>query len=254
MHTVTTSDLSVLELRRYTVAPGMRARFAQCFETWFPEVFQQLGASVVGHFFERDNDARFTWLRGYKDMAARASVNAAFYFGPVWKEHKATLNAMMQDSDNVLLLRPLNRGCGLPILRAVDPAVEPSGAGGIVVAHLFQVRDGQTAAFAQAAERTFANYRGKGVVEAGILVTLDEPNNFPQHPIRTDASFLVWLGVLRDGEALDCLRPSLEAAAADLARTGMLGGPTELVVLDPCRRSRLRWMPIADTRAVRSAA
>src|SRR6185503_1827691 len=95
----------VIELRRYTVRPGERENFAEYFDAYFPEAFQQLGSIFFGQFFERDNPSMFTWLRGFKDMDEYAIVKTAFYFGPVWKEHKPTVNSLIVDSDNVLLLR-----------------------------------------------------------------------------------------------------------------------------------------------------
>ena len=79
-------DFPVIELRRYTIKPGERKHFAQYFESYFPEAFQQLGSIIFGHFFERDNPSTFTWMRGFHDMDARATVNQAFYFGPLWKD------------------------------------------------------------------------------------------------------------------------------------------------------------------------
>lgn len=235
-------DYPVIELRRYTLVDGAARRFSRSFETWFPEAFQQLGALVLGHFFERGEVERFTWLRGYPDMASRAAVNTAFYDGPVWQEHKATLNQYIVDSDNVLLLRPLHAGSAIPAIAAVDPVAEPDGAAGIAVLQIFPVMEGALIAAAQSAEPWFASYQGRGVTEAGILATLDEANNFPRHPIRTDGTFLVWMGVLRDQQALDALQPAFAAGAAAMLDSGLLTGPAELLVLDPGQRSRLRWM------------
>lgn len=232
----------VIELRRYTLVDGAASHFSRSFETWFPEAFQQLGALVLGHFFERGEVERFTWLRGYPDMAARAAVNTAFYDGPVWQEHKATLNQWILDSDNVLLLRPLHAGSAIPAIPSVDPVTEPGGANGIAVLQIFPVREGALDACAQAADPWFASYQGRGVTEAGILATLDEANNFPRHPIRTDGTFLVWMGVLRDQQALDALQPAFDAGAAAMLRSGLLTDAPELLVLDPGQRSRLRWM------------
>jgi hypothetical protein len=38
------SDFQAIELRRYTIKEGGREHFAQYFESYFPEAFQQLGA------------------------------------------------------------------------------------------------------------------------------------------------------------------------------------------------------------------
>lgn len=262
----------VIELRRYRVKAGLRTAFARCFETWFPEAFQQLGAITFGHFLERGQAGRFTWLRGYRDMAARATVNTAFYDGPVWREHRARLNAMLVDSDDVLLLRPLHADSAPPVLAAVDPVAEPHGAQGIAVAHIVKLAPQARALASAAAEACFACYHGRGVTELGILTTLDMPNNFPRHPIRADGHYLVWLGMLRDEAALASLRAQCEAASCALFAAGHLdgvvaltaaacqlgaehggggGGAAELLVLDPGARSRLRWI---DARALSCAA
>lgn len=243
------SALPVVELRRYTLVPGAAGRFSRYFETWFPEAFQQLGALTLGHFIESGDDERFTWLRAYPDMATRRAANTAFYDGPVWREHKAALNACILDSDNVLLLRPLHAGSAIPTLPAVDPVAEPTGAAGLAVLQIFPVRDGALAQLAEAAEPWFACYGGRGVAEAGILATLDEPNNFPRHPVRSDGSYLVWMGILRDRCALEALQGMLRASACALEEAGLLRGPAELVVLAPGQRSRLRWMPVAPAIA-----
>ncbi len=76
-----------------------------------------------------------------------------------------------------------------------------------------------------------------------MLATLDVPNNFPLHPIRSDGPFLVWLGVLEDDRALEQrFEPLAERAARVLSASGLLRGEPELVVLDPAARSRLRWL------------
>jgi hypothetical protein len=242
------APFQVIELRRYTVAPGARETFARNFETWFPEVFQQLGASVLGHFFERGDRNRFTWLRGFSDMESRLAVNTAFYFGPVWKERKATMNRDLVDCDDVLLLRPLSPETGLCALPMVDPDREPAGAQGIVVAQIFKASKGLDTLY-KAADPYFAGYRGRGVTEAGILGTLDVANNFPQHVVRTDGDYLVWLGILRDQVSLAMLKPALDLAAMNLEDDGLVDGPPELVILDPAARSRMRWIGVAEARA-----
>lgn len=236
------SNFQVLEFRRYTIKEGEREHFAQYFDAYFPEALQQLGTIVAGDFFERKNSSGFTWIRGFHTLEDRAVVNAQFYAGSVWKEHKKTMNDLIVDSDNVMLLRPLSPERGIPILPAVDPIVEANGVQGIVVAQIFAVKADSVEAFAKAAEPTFASYRAAGVREAGVLVTLDVPNNYPQLPIRTDGPFLVWLGVLKDKQMLENEFNRLaERSLQSLSATGLIRGAPESVVLDPTRRSRLRW-------------
>jgi hypothetical protein len=236
------TDFQVIEFRRYTIRDGEREHFAQYFESYFPEAFQQLGAIAVGQFLERGKNSRFTWLRAFHTMDDRAKVNALFYFGPLWKEHAATLNSLMIDSDNVLLLRPLSRERGITILPAVDPVKEGKGAQGIAIAQIFAVKAGDVDAFARQAEPIFARYRDAGAREAGVLVTLDAPNNFPQLPVRTDGPYLVWLGIVENESSLTSFTHLLESTQQSFNTTDLLRAPPELVVLDPTKRSRLRWI------------
>src|SRR5260370_41120525 len=83
-------------------------------------------------------------------------------YGPLWKEHKQTLNGLMTDSDNVLLLRPLQADRGATILPAVDPVNESQGARGVVVTQILAVKPDSIDAFAQQAEATFSAYRAFG--------------------------------------------------------------------------------------------
>jgi NIPSNAP len=238
------NDFQAIEFRRYTIKEGEREHFAQYFESYFPEAFEQLGAIAAGSFFERGNQTGFTWIRGFHTIEARAVVNAAFYYGPLWKEHKRTLNDLMIDSDNVMLLCPLSSERGVLVLPAVDPVTEVNGARGIVVAQIFAIKPNSVEAFAKEAETTFASYRAAGAREAGVLVTLDGTNNFPQLPIRTDGPYLVWLGILKDNQMLEKeFTPVAERSLPSLVATGLIRGTPELVVLDPTHRSRLRWLP-----------
>jgi hypothetical protein len=235
------SDFQVVEFRRYTIKEGEREHFAKYFESYFPEAMEQTGAIAAGSFFERKQQNGFTWIRCFHTIEDRAVANAEFYYGPVWREHRTTLNDLMTDSDNVLLLRPLVPERGVTILPAVDPVTEPAGAEGIVVAQIFAVKANSVEAFAKAAEATFASYRAAGAREAGVLVTLDVANNFPQLPVRTDGPYLVWLGVLKDNQMLETEFIPLVERLKSHASTGLLRGTPELIVLDPTHRSRLRW-------------
>ncbi len=234
-------DYQVIEFRRYVTSPGRRDDFVRYFDAYFPEAFEQLGAMVVGQFAERGDPDRFTWLRGFKDIQARPVVNAAFYYGPLWREHRAKVNAILPDSDNVMLMRPLHPGRSVSVLPAVDPVLEPDGAHGVVVAQVFPVEKDAVEAFAVRAERAFAAYDGQDVRTAGLLVSLDLPNNFPQLPIREDGPWLVWLGTCRDDAALQVLSRQMDAVERELADGNAVRGPVERIVMDPTPRSRLRW-------------
>lgn len=236
-------EFPVVEFRRYTLVEGKRAEFSRYFETYFPDAFQQLGALIHGHFAERGNPAGFLWIRGFHDLPARAAVNQAFYGGPLWKEHSATMNDRLVDHTNVLLLQPLDPSRGVSVLPAVDPLREERAPRGVLVAQVFAVQPGSAQTFAERAEPAFAAYRAAGAREAGLLVSLDVPNNFPRLPFRTDGPYLVWLGLLEDDRALARLESQVARAQERFSATGLLRATPELIVLDPAPRSRLRWLP-----------
>jgi hypothetical protein len=236
-------DFPVIEFRRYLIKEGERDHFALYFESYFPPAFTQLGSIIFGHFLERQNPAVFTWIRGFHNMDERATVNQAFYDGPVWKEHSSTMNDRLIDHTNVLLLQPLNPEREIAVLSMVDPVNEAEGAQGVVAAQIFAVKANEVETFARQAEATFARYRAAGLQEAGVLVTLDVPNNFPRLPFRTDGPYLVWLGIAKDNQVLETdFKPLVEESLQSLWATGLLRDTPELVILDPVRRSRLRWL------------
>lgn len=240
----TRSDYSVIEFRRYTIKDGEREHFARRFESFFPGAIQQTGAIVAGEFLERANRSMFTWIRCFHDLDDRARLNAALYYGPVWKEHRSQMNELLVDSDNVLLLRPLDPQGGFAILPAVDPASEVSGPRGVVIAHVFPVAPEKKLVFQQQATRVFDAYRAAGAHEVAVLISLEVPNNFPQLPIRIDGPYLVWLGILKEQETLErSFRKLAEETAQSFSKAGFLRSVPELIVLDPAPYSRMRWLP-----------
>ena len=155
------TDFQVIEFRRYTIRDGEREHFAQYFESYFPEAFQQLGAMPSGSSGAREEFAIHV-VTSFSQHGRSRQGECVVLYGPLWKEHAATLNSLMTDSDNVLLLRPLSRERGITVLPAVDPVKEEKGAQGIAIAQIFAVKAGNVDAFAQQAESTFGRYREAG--------------------------------------------------------------------------------------------
>jgi hypothetical protein len=54
-------------------------------------------------------------------MPARARSLGAFYYGPVWTVHREVANGTMEDSSNVLLLKPARPDSGFA-LKSTRPA------------------------------------------------------------------------------------------------------------------------------------
>ena len=92
----------VLELRQYTLRPGMRDVLIELFEREFVESQEALGMTLVGQFRDLDDPNRFVWLRGFADMTTRAQALHDFYGGPVWKSPSRS----SQRDDDRLRQRP----------------------------------------------------------------------------------------------------------------------------------------------------
>jgi hypothetical protein len=97
---------AVLELRQYTLKPGQREVLIDLFECHFVEPQEAAGMTLVGQFRDRHRADRFVWLRGFSDMESRHQALETFYGGPVWSAHRTEANSTIQDSGDVLLLKP----------------------------------------------------------------------------------------------------------------------------------------------------
>ena len=112
----------------------------------------------------------------------------------------------------------------------------------MVVLQIFPVKAGATETLARQLEDSFAGYKAAGAHEAAVLVTLDAPNNYPKRPVRTDGPYLVWVGIVKDDAMLETrLAPLTERVGRSSNVQGLLHEAPELVLLEPTRRSRLRW-------------
>lgn len=178
--------MSIFELRQYTLHPGRRDELIELFEREFVEPQEAVGMRVVGTFRDLGDPNRFVWIRSFADMAVRKAALEGFYYGPVWKAHARAANATMIDSDDVLLLEPIEgefaAGTGPSrVLAAVyldgDPGPAPAG--------------------------TVA------------LRTSDEVNDFPALPVRGDRA-VVWIARFPDGAALAAARAALPPGAAQV--------------------------------------
>jgi hypothetical protein len=226
----TALDYPVLELRRTAIVAGGSTHVARYLETWCLDEHDETESIAFGQFFERDRADHVTWLRGYRDLGVRDAHGRE----RVRQAREEVLQRYILGSHS-LLLRPLHPAAQIPALAPVDPAVEPDGAQGLAVAQLLPCPPGRLEECAHAADPWFARYNGRGMIEAGILASLDEAGDEP--------AWLVWLGLLRDDAALAALRPQCQACADALAAAGLLAGAPELLVLAPAPRSRLRWAP-----------
>jgi hypothetical protein len=237
----------VLELRQYTLRPRARDILVRLFDREFVESQEALGMRIVGQFRDLDDADRFVWVRGFADMASRAEGLAAFYGGPVWKAHAREANATMVDSDDVLLLRPVEAGAGFHLGDLVRP---PAGAGApppsLVVATICHraapVDDEFVEFFHRDVEPELIMAGGAPVAR---LRTEDAENTFPALPVRTGEHVFVWFATFAGPDAhqrhIDRLAQRPEWRDGVLPKLlSRLSAPPQRLRLLPTTRSLLR--------------
>jgi hypothetical protein len=183
----------IVELRQYTLHPGVRDTLIRIFDAHFIEGQERCGMRVIGQFRDLDDPDRFVWLRGFADMASRTRALEAFYGGPVWKEHGPAANATMVDHTDVLLLRPADPRGAFRLHPAGRPGPDgEGGAGGVVVATIDHFDAAPSSVAIEAAR--------DGRDPLGQFVTERAPNGYPRLPVREDANVLVTFFIEPTGE------------------------------------------------------
>jgi hypothetical protein len=239
------SCCSVFELRQYTLHPAKRDVLIELFEREFIEPQEAAGMKIVGQFIDLDDPNRFVWLRGFRDMPARAYALSDFYGGPVWKANREAANDTMIDSDNVLLLRPLVPSHG-PATIALRPPSERAGdqPASLIVVTVYSLW--QSSADAQHLfDATMRPELARlGVTVLTTMITESAENNFPRLPVREDETVFVWMARF---ESADSWRATLSQLSnspvwqqAQQRLEPLLKSPIQSLRLQPTRRSVLR--------------
>jgi quinol monooxygenase YgiN len=184
--------LTIFELRQYTLKGGARATFTRLFAHEFVTTQNAVGSHVRAVFRDLDDADRFVWIRGFADMEARKAALESFYFGPTWKAHRTEANAMIVDSDNVLLLRPTTG--------VIAPAI--LGGKSLIRVTIYRLRDVDPAAFAAFfATRMQPLIEAAGAHVVATMATEPATNTFPRLPVREHDPVFLWIGRLPDEAA-----------------------------------------------------
>jgi hypothetical protein len=190
----------VLELRQYTLHDGTRDVLIDLFEREFVESQEATGIEVIGQFRDVDAADRFVWLRGFPDMRSREAALGAFYGGPVWAAHRDAARVTMVDTDDVLLLRPVDENSGFPIPTGPRaPAGGTESPSSLVVATLYRSDRPFDEEFAE-----FFRHRVRpvltetGAAPLAYLRTEHAENTYPALPVRTGENFFVWFARFAD--------------------------------------------------------
>jgi hypothetical protein len=238
----TKTPCNIVELRQYTLHPGKREALIELFDREFVETQEAVGMSVMGQFRDLDDADRFVWLRGFRDMTARAVALGALYGGPVWQAHRDAANATMIDSDNVLLLRPAWPGSGVSTheFRRASPRVvaTPAGLLDASIFYLDRAADNELLTVCRQSMSPLLAHDGARVL--GWYVTETAPNTFPRLPVREGEHVLVGLAMFDNLAAFDAFgRSGVWGRKAQPLLERWLARPTETLRLTPTARSAI---------------
>ena len=226
----------VIELRQYKIVRGQRDAMIALFEREFVDSQEALGMRLIGQFRDRDDPGRFTWIREFPGMAARAAALNAFYTGPVWQAHRAEANAKLEDNDNVLLLRAAAPDIGF---RPIDrDETAPPGPIFATIHYLWKdPAEGFAAFFLEAVQPVLAR---SGLPVIAALVREEAPNNFPRLPIREGEKVFVWFTRAPDAAAFDQAMAALRSGPLGARLTDVEERAVQVLALQPTPCSRLR--------------
>jgi len=236
---------AIVELRQYTLHPDRFDGFVKLFEETFFDPLEAAGMTVIGQFRDLDDPNRFVWLRGFRDMPARAAALSAFYDGPVWKARRSEANDNFTDTDNVLLLHPAFADSGVPVAGdgRLPPAAQRSGE---IVITVYPLEAGQAGEFPAWFRRAVEPaLRSSGIAVTAAFETESSKNNFPRLPVREGEHVFVWIAGFGDRARADAALESVtrsnvwaKTVAGELQRR-LIGNP-QVLRLQPTARSRLR--------------
>ncbi len=244
--------MHVIELRNYLIRDNMTRDFIRFFEEHFLFSQREEGMHVLGQFEVVEAPSRFVWIRGFQDMGARLRGLTGFYGGPFWQARRADANAMILDSDDVHLLRPLGPGRALTGgLALEDLASEAPGAvpphTGLVAADFHRAKPGALDRLVELFEqRMRPALLGEGHQLLGHFVAELTPNDYPRLPVIQDPTLLLVLSAYRDAEHLAALRawwPNGDPWGAALGGKSRAPLATDVVTmrLRPTARSLIRY-------------
>lgn len=96
-----------VELRNYTLLPGMRDKFSSYMDRIIIPKQRELGGYLMNAFSLNEANDHYVWIRGFADMQSRSKFMKDFYYSDYWRKNAAECNSMLLDSYEVHLLKPL---------------------------------------------------------------------------------------------------------------------------------------------------
>ncbi len=169
-------ESSIIELRQYKLHQGQRDVLIELFEREFIIGQEKAGMHIIGQFQDLDKPNDFTWIRAFPNMVARQESLEYFYNGAVWQAHREAANATMIDSDNVLLLKPVQGFSGQEKLADNEK----------MLVFIIPVTPLRASELIESCQKILEPQ----VQILAMYITETSANTFPQLPIRDDFVFV----------------------------------------------------------------
>lgn len=237
---------AIFELRQYTLKPDQRDVLIELFEREFVETQEAVGMRICGQFRDDDHPERFVWIRAFADMKARERGLTSFYGGPTWKAHGKQAVATMIDSDNVLLLHPVDPPGGFNDLAVERPPIGATAPPStLVAATIYNLRSDTCRDFpAFFRDQLLPVLRESGIIPRATFATEHSPNTYPALPVREGEDVFAWFAsfetAAKYAACLDRLSRSPNWAQVSSTLATHLKSPSQQLRLRPTGRSLLR--------------
>lgn len=93
----------IVEVRTYTIKPGLRQRFIELWERRTKPLQLSVGMGVIGPWLDIEDPDRFVWLRSFPSMEERERMKRALYGSAEWtSELEAMIMPMLESFTSVL--------------------------------------------------------------------------------------------------------------------------------------------------------
>ena len=93
----------IVEVRKYTIKPGLRARFIEFFETRSVPAQREVGMEILGPLLDVENPDVFVFLRGFPSLEERDRMKKEFYEGELWTRELEAIAMPMLERYEVIL-------------------------------------------------------------------------------------------------------------------------------------------------------
>jgi len=94
----------IVEVRTYTIKPGLRQRFIDLWNARTKPLQLSLGMGVIGPWLDLEDPDRFVWLRTFPSMEERERMKRALYESDEWTgELEPRIMPMLEEFTSILV-------------------------------------------------------------------------------------------------------------------------------------------------------